>query len=59
MKFMKWFAKSALIALIILFVCNFLGVYVGINIPINIWTILIVLLFRVPGAIVLIIFFLL
>ncbi len=58
MKFIKWLAKSIFISLIIIFVCNFIGVYFGINIPLNIWTIIIVALFRVPGAIILIIFFL-
>jgi len=58
MKFIKWLLKSIFFAFIIIFVVNFIGVYIGINIPVNIWTIIIVALFRVPGAIVLIIFFL-
>jgi pro-sigmaK processing inhibitor BofA len=59
MKFIKWLAKSVFIALIIIFVVNIVGVYFKINIPVNIWTILIITVFRVPGAIILIIFFLL
>lgn len=59
MKFIKWLFKSILIALILIFVINILGVYIGINIPVNFWTIIIVGLFRLPGAIILIIFFML
>ena len=58
-KFLKWFFKSILIALIAIFVTNIIGSYLGFNIPLNIWTILFVTVFRIPGAIILIIFFLL
>lgn len=59
MKFIKWVLKSLVISLLLLFVTNVLGTYININIPVNIWTILIVGVFRVPGIIILIIFFLL
>lgn len=59
MKVIKWVLKSIIISLLLLFVTNVLGTYININIPINIWTILIVGVFRVPGIIILIIFFLL
>lgn len=59
MKYIKWILKSIAIALILIFITNILGVYININIPLNIWTILIVSLFRIPGIIILIIFFLL
>lgn len=59
MKFIKWLLKSVLIALIIIFTVNIIGSYFQFNIPLNIWTIIIISLFRVPGAIILIIFFLL
>lgn len=59
MKFVKWLIKSIFIALIIIFTTNIIGSYFKFNIPLNIWTILIISLFRVPGAIVLIIFFML
>lgn len=59
MKVIKWVLKSIIISLLLLFVTNVLGTYINVNIPINIWTILIVGVFRVPGIIILIIFFLL
>jgi len=57
--FIKWLFKSVIIALVIIFVTNIIGSFFEFNIPLNIWTLIIVTLFRVPGAIVLIIFFLL
>ena len=59
MKYIKWLLKSIIIALVLIFITNIIGVYININIPINIWTIFIVSIFRVPGIIILIIFFLL
>ncbi len=59
MKYIKWLIKSVLIALVMLFVLNICGRYVNINIPINIYTISLVTLFKLPGLIVLIIFYLL
>lgn len=59
MKYIKWLLKSIIIALVLIFITNIIGVYININIPINIWTIFIVSIFRVPGIIFLIIFFLL
>ena len=59
MKVIKWILKSIIISLLLLFVNNVLGTYINVNIPINIWTILIVGVFRIPGIIILIIFFLL
>ncbi|HHX00550.1 MAG TPA: hypothetical protein GX740_04525 [Acholeplasmataceae bacterium] len=58
-KFFKWLFKSLFIALIIIFTVNLLGSFININIPVNFWTILIITLFRLPGAIILIIFFML
>lgn len=57
--FLKWLFKSLTIALVIIFGINLLGSFININIPVNFWTILFVTLFRLPGAIILIIFFLL
>ena len=59
MKYIKWILKSLALALLFIFITNVIGVYININIPINIWTILIVSIFRIPGIIILIIFFLL
>lgn len=58
MKFIKWFFKSLVIALLLLFAVNLIGSFVNINVPINVWTILLVLLLRLPGVIVLVILFL-
>lgn|GEM_PF-719060 len=57
--FLKWLLKSLAIALAIIFGINIVGSFININIPVNLWTILFVTLFRLPGAIILIIFFLL
>ena len=59
MKVFKWFMKYLVICLILLFVFNVIGAYINLNIPINIWTILITFFLRLPGIIVLTIFFLL
>lgn len=59
MKFIKWLIKSVVIALLLLFSINFVGSFINVNIPINIYTIIIVTLLRVPGIIGLVIFFLL
>lgn len=58
MKFLKWLTKSIIIALIMMLVINILGVYININIPVNIWTVLVVTFLKLPGAIILIVFFL-
>ena len=55
MKYLKWIAKSLLFGVISLLVFNFLGVYVNLNIPVNIYTILIISVLRLPGLCMLII----
>lgn len=59
MKYIKWTLKSLALGLLFIFITNIIGVYININIPINLWTVLIVSIFRIPGVIILIIFFLL
>ena len=59
MKYIKWILKSIALALLFIFITNIIGVYININIPINILKVLIVSIFRIPGIIILIIFFLL
>ena len=59
MKFIKWLLKSIVFSLILLFVVNVIGRYLNINIPINIYTILILAVFRFRGAIGLLVFYLL
>lgn len=59
MKFIKWVIKSIVFGLVLLFLVNVLGSKININIPINIYTILILAIFRFPGAIGLVVFYLL
>lgn len=56
MKIFKWFLKSVLFGIIFLFVFNYIGQYFNMNIPVNVWTILIVGCLKIPGAISLILF---
>jgi len=58
-KFLKWLLKSVVFACLIIFFVNIAGTLLNINIPLNFWTFLIIFFLRVPGAIILIIFFLL
>ena len=58
MKFFKWLIKSIIIALIMIFIINILGVYLNINIPLNFWNVLVITFLKLPGAIILIVFFL-
>lgn len=59
MKYIKWLIRSLIVSIVLLFVVNICGRYININIPINIYTILITAIFKIPGVIVLIIFYLL
>lgn len=59
MKFIKWVIKSILFGLVLLFLVNVLGSRLNINIPINIYTILILAIFRLPGVFGLVVFYLL
>jgi inhibitor of the pro-sigma K processing machinery len=59
MKYIKWLIRSLIVSVVLLFVVNICGRYININIPINIYTILIAAIFKIPGVIVLIIFYLL
>ena len=58
LKTIKWIIESLLLGLGILFVFNLVGVYINVNIPINIFTILIVGFLRIPGLVALIIYML-
>ena len=59
LKAIKWSVESILLGLGILFVFNLIGVYINVNIPINVYTLFIAGVFKVPGISVLIIFYLL
>ena len=58
LKGIKWIIESLLLGLGILFVFNLVGVYINVNIPINIFTILIVGFLRIPGLVAVIIYML-
>ena len=49
MKYLKWILKSILFGIVTLFVFNFIGQYFNLNIPVNIITILIIGILRIPG----------
>lgn len=53
--FLKWTVKSILIGLLVIFIFNVLGVYFNLNIPVNIYTILIIGILRIPGLAILLI----
>lgn len=59
MKFVKWFFKSLFIAIILIFATNLIGSFININVPVNIWNILIITFLRIPGIIIIIIILLL
>lgn len=58
LKTIKWIIESVLLGLGILFVFNLIGVYINVNIPINIFTVLIVGFLRIPGLVAIIIYML-
>ena len=58
LKVIKWILESFLLGLGILFIFNLIGVYININIPINIFTISIVGFLRIPGLVAIIIYML-
>ena len=57
-KMAKWIIESVLLGLGILFIFNLIGVYINVNIPINIFTVLIVGFLRIPGLVAVIIYML-
>ena len=54
--FLKWFFKCTLLGIVVLFVFNFIGSYLSLNIPVNIFTILIIGILRIPGLVVILIY---
>ena len=55
MKILKWMIKSLIFGLVAIIVFNLIGVYLDLNIPLNIYTIIIVGCLRIPGLAALII----
>lgn len=56
LKLIKWVIKSTIIGLVTLFLFNIIGVKLNLNIPINIYTILVVGTLRLPGLAMILIF---
>lgn len=56
LKFIKWIIKSTIIGLVTLFLFNIIGVKLNLNIPINIYTIIVVGVLRLPGLAMILIF---
>lgn len=56
LKFIKWTIKTIVIGLASIFVFNIIGTYFSLNIPVNIYTILIVGALRIPGIAMILIF---
>jgi pro-sigmaK processing inhibitor BofA len=56
LKFIKWVIKSIVIGLATLFLFNIIGVKLNLNIPINLYTILVVGTLRLPGLAMILIF---
>lgn len=56
LKLFKWTVKSLVISLALLFTFNVIGVHFNLNVPINIYTILIVGVLRLPGLAMILIF---
>ena len=56
LKLFKWTVKSLVISLALLFIFNVIGVHFNLNVPINIYTILIVGVLRLPGLAMILIF---
>ena len=55
MKYVKWAIKSLLFGVVFLFLFNLIGRYINLNIPFNVWSLLIVGTLRIPGAVIIII----
>lgn len=54
--FIKWFLKCAIFGIITIFLFNFFGSYINLNIPVNIFTIIIIGVLRIPGLVVLLVY---
>lgn len=58
LKLLKWILQSFLFGIVVLFVFNIIGSFVNLNVPINIYTLLIVGILRIPGLAMILIFLL-
>lgn len=55
MKVVKWILKSLVFGIAAIFIFNLIGVYLNMNVPFNVWTIILVGTLKVPGLIILLI----
>lgn len=58
LKLFKWLIKSFVLGIASIFIFNFVGAYFNLNIPVNIYTIIIVGMLRLPGLAMILIFLL-
>lgn len=56
---LKWLVKSILFGIVTIFLFNVIGVYFNLNIPVNVFTILIIGALRIPGLAAVLIYHLL
>lgn len=54
-KIVKWILKSLVFGVATIFIFNLIGVYLNMNVPFNIWTIILVGTLKIPGLIMLLI----
>ena len=55
-QFFKWIVKTLLIGSVVIFIFNYLGSYINLNIPVNIYTILLIGALRLPGVAAILVF---
>ena len=55
-QFLKWIVKTLLIGSVVIFIFNYLGSYINLNIPVNIYTILLIGALRLPGVAAILVF---
>ena len=51
-----WFIKSLCIGVTMIFIFNIVGSFFNMNVPVNVWTILIVSVLKLPGLASIIVF---
>ena len=51
-----WFIKSLCIGVAMIFIFNIVGSFFNMNVPVNVWTILIVSVLKLPGLASIIVF---
>ena len=59
LKVIKWLIQAVVLGLAIIFIFNIIGAHFNLNIPVNIYTILLVGALRIPGLVMILIFLML